>query len=157
MQLPHFGWLQGSLFDQCVCRIPFRLCTHCRPASTGVTPRLQWTVHRRLTPFKCMASGSAAVLLFIIFLHCLAKYSTYQRGISSTKVRTLHQHAPPNSTDYICTDFLEVSDDIVLSPIHTFDCLNHKAKRAVCYFCRLSVSKTFSTMSCHKHQSYYSL
>ena len=67
-----------------------------------------------------MASGNAAVLLFILFLHCLPNYSTHQRGLSSTKVRTLHEYVPPNSTDYICSDFLEVSGDIVLSAFHKF-------------------------------------
>ena len=87
-----------------------------------------------------MASGRAAEVLF---LHCLTKYSAYQRDIYSTNVRTLHQYMPPTSKDFTCSDSLEVSSAIVLSAIHKFDCLNHKTKRAICKLCRLLVRKHY--------------
>ena len=80
------------------------------------------------------------MVVFLLFLHCLTKYSAYQRDISSTNVRTLHQYVPRCSKDFICSDSLEVSSAIVLSAIHKFECLNHKTKRAICKLCRLSVT-----------------
>ena len=83
------------------------------------------------------------MVLFLLFLHSLTKYSAYQRDIYSTNVRTLHQYVPPSSKDFICSDSLEVSNPIVLSAIHKFDCLNHKTKHAICKLCRLSVTKNY--------------
>ena len=80
------------------------------------------------------------MVVFLLFLHCLTKYSAYQRDIYSTNVRTLHQYVPRCSKDFICSDSLEVSSAIVLSAIHKFECLNHKTKRAICKLCRLSVT-----------------
>ena len=83
------------------------------------------------------------MVVCLLFLHCLTKYSAYQRDISSTNVRTLHQYVPPSSKDFICSDSLKVSSAIVLSAIHKFECLNHKTKRAICKLCRLSVTKNY--------------
>ena len=82
------------------------------------------------------------MVLFLIFLHCLTKFSACQ-SIYSTHERTLHQYMPPTSKDFTCSDSLEVSSAIVLSAIHKFDCLNHKTKRAICKLCRLSVTKNY--------------
>ncbi|KAK2185455.1 hypothetical protein NP493_233g01013 [Ridgeia piscesae] len=49
----------------------------------------------------------------------------------------------PNTTSrtHSVSLYLEASSDIVLSMIHTFDSLNHKAKRSVGKLCRLSSNK----------------
>ncbi|KAK2171267.1 hypothetical protein NP493_1083g00012 [Ridgeia piscesae] len=49
----------------------------------------------------------------------------------------------PNTTcrTHTVSLYLEASSDIALSMIHTFDSLNHKAKRSVCKLCRLSSNK----------------
>jgi len=89
-----------------------------------------------------MASGSSAVLLFILFHHwCLTKFSAHQRDLSSTNVRTFHQYVPPNSTYYISSDSLEISSDIDLCAIDSFDRLNNNTKRAICELCRLLLLK----------------
>ena len=82
------------------------------------------------------------MVFFLIFLHCLTKFSACQ-SIYSTHERTLHQYMPPTSKDFTCSDSLEVSSAIVFSAIHKFDCLNHKTKRAICKLCRLSVTKNY--------------
>ena len=88
-----------------------------------------------------MKSGSAALCLFMVLLHCLTIHNAYQKVLSCKYTRTFYQAMMPNATRYTYTVSLATSSDIVLSGIHKFDRLNNKAKRAICKCCRRSRNK----------------
>ena len=74
------------------------------------------------------------------------KFNACHTDLSRT--RTLYEAMTPRTTSHTHSVSLSLnaSSDIVLSVIHTFDCLNHKAKqskakRSVCKLCRLSSNK----------------
>ena len=88
-----------------------------------------------------MTSRRAVLSLFLLLLYCIMKFNASHTDLSLT--RTFYEAMTPNTTSrtHSVSLYLEASSDIVLSMIHTFDSLNHKAKRSVCKLCRLSSNK----------------
>jgi len=54
--------------------------------------KLTARLHR--DPSIVMTSGSTAVLLFVVFVHCLTKYSAFQIDLSFTNIRTFYRLIP---------------------------------------------------------------
>ena len=88
-----------------------------------------------------MTSRRAVLSLFLLLLYCVMKFNACHTDLSLT--RTFYEAMTPNATSrtHSVSLYLEASSDIVLSMIHKFDSLNHKAKRSVCKLCRLSSNK----------------